>query len=277
MNDCTGVVQSLFDYPISWLFLGKHHNRLAVELWQTPVELIASFGRIDISEMVLKERRFLRRNMRGLALSTAIRSEHLEVVDLICPLRWGLVDFLKSTGVYENLIMGMLHSQMADFSSQLLALLKSCATARYPVDLEEPSPTKPRVEVGSNALQRVNLGTWLLDNGTSAECGNADIGACINPPLRPEHLCWAPLKGAVHGGNVKIVHLPLERGAGVDAPDYDLLRNAVEDNRLDIVRTLVEHGAENKVEGTFTPLPSYSALAPLSQIIKTRDADLSQY
>jgi hypothetical protein len=76
---------------------------------------------------------------------------------------------------------------------------------------------------------------------------------------------------------VKIVHLLLESGVGVAAPDYDLLRNAVEDNRFDIVSTLVEHGAENKVERTSRPSPRYTNLGQLSQIIKSKDDDLRQY
>jgi hypothetical protein len=117
INGRTGIVKSPFDYPNVLALFGKHHNRLAVELWQTQIELIASFGEIGILKLVLRERQLSRRNMRGLALSTAIRSGHLEVVELICHLRWGLVDFMENTGVYENLTMGMLHSSLTDFFS----------------------------------------------------------------------------------------------------------------------------------------------------------------
>jgi ankyrin repeat protein len=97
------------------------------------------------------------------------------------------------------------------------------------------------------------------------------------PLQKPEHLCWTPLEGAVFGGNEKIVRLLLERGAGVNAPGYDLLENAVKDNRLDIVRMLVEHGAKNEIEGISIPLPGYSDLARLSQMVETDNDSLRQY
>jgi hypothetical protein len=165
------------------------------------------------------------------------------VVRFLYESRWGPVDFIKSTEcVYRNLTNDMLHSPLANCSSQVFVFIRSCATAQYPVDVEEPVCTKLLLEVAYSALQRVNVATLL-----------------------------------VHGGNEKIVCLLRERSAGVNALGYDLLKNAVEDSRLDIVPILVEHGARNEVEGIFTPLLGNSDLVRLSQMVETENDGLRQY
>jgi hypothetical protein len=178
INGCTDIIKNLFNCPNFLTVFGTTHRPLAVELWEISIELIASFGRTDMLEMVLKERQFSRRVMRGFALGPAIRSGHLEMARLLCEPLWGPIDFILSTKcIYGNLTNGMLHSTSSDVSSQLFVLLRSCATAQYPVDVEEPGRTKLLLEVASNALQRVDVATWLLDNDASAEYGNADGGA----------------------------------------------------------------------------------------------------
>jgi hypothetical protein len=101
INGCTDIVKNLFNCPNFLTVFGTTHRPLAVGLL----------------EMVLKERQFSRRVMRGFALGPAIRSGHVEMARLLCEPLWGPIDFILSTKcIYGNLTNGMLHSTPSDVS-----------------------------------------------------------------------------------------------------------------------------------------------------------------
>ena len=71
-------------------------------------------------------------------------------------------------------------------------------------------------------------------------------GKPVNPPLPPEkgNRRKIPLEIAISCGFHSLVQVLLEGGAAIEEPRYSALEQALSNRRLDLVKLLVEHGAD---------------------------------
>ncbi|KAF2676221.1 ankyrin [Lentithecium fluviatile CBS 122367] len=233
---------------------GEKHLLQAAIIRNQAAILAGRSRNLEILKTLLSTRRFRAlAEMREEALSGAIAEGHLDTVKFICDPQWGPMNFISSAHcIEEALTSGAVRSNLVDFSQRLFALLKSRNTTQYPIEIEDLDPNQLLNDISINARQRADIVEYLLHHGAVVqEAGRLGTRYREEFPRRwvpatydEESLPWNPLRQAVKGGNEKIAKLLLERGAMPDATDNDTLYWAVKAGCFNIVRLLVDHGAD---------------------------------
>lgn len=216
-----------------------------------PVELAGRNGNLQILDLLLSTTRYRAKDeMREDALIGAVYGGHMEAVKLIFDERWGPINFISSPHcVEEPLINGMINSEHVDFSSRLYEFIESRSTIYYPIDVgTEPHPNDLLHHICANSCQRVDVAEHLLNRGATVQ--DIEIPPVNRTPAKYQGQAsgprqpYNPLRRAVLSGHEKIVRLLLEQGADPLATDDDVLWHAAALGRLDIVKMLVEYGAD---------------------------------
>jgi hypothetical protein len=266
INGCTEVVNDMLKCADFASVLGCYYTCGSTETWASPLKLVGEFGRLEVLDMHLNNERFSRKFVRRLAFETAIRRGQLDLIKHIFDPKWGPNDLFgriewdsptRAGNVYleearfvrGKLINGTLHSSLADFSAQLFAFFETCATTEYPIGTKKPSMNDLLNKIAGRRPERVDVATWLLDNGATrqpAQPPEETSSSQRQARYGIELLEDEPLQRAFEGGNEKIVHLLLHRGIDPAIIDFTInfkmLRYAVKHGRFSMLRLLVEHG-----------------------------------
>jgi len=114
----------------------------------------------------------------------------------------------------------MLRRSSADFLSQLLTFIQSCATPSYPVDINVPRIRHILEDIATSTPEREDVARWLLDFGAKMQekLPRRVTESSLDHPrsdLGSDHfntsLLFTILQKAAQSGNRKIVRLLLER------------------------------------------------------------------
>jgi hypothetical protein len=260
--------------------IGSCPYRKMIELWDDPIALMASLGRTHFLEAFFTDRRLSRKTVRSQALGPAIRAGRLDIVHFILDPNWGPVDFIDDARLQDDLVAGMLRSPLVDYSSQILASLRSCSTS----EVHESNPHALLDGVAFGKPERLDVVEWLLAHGAVVQTKMTPRQRVDSPSPKPSatdtennnsRLPWNPLRPAVMSGNEKIVRLLLDQGANPNFTDVDVLEQAVKRGRIEIVRMLVQNGAGQGIDAKSRGPRNPKSL--MKHAVATKNDELCQY
>jgi hypothetical protein len=218
-----------------------------------PLMLAGYIGNLEILEILLSSPLCPHGLGKKKALKGAIYGGQLQAVEFITDPRWGPMNCLCAPPAIEyHLVSGMAKSEYVDFQTRLYSILRSRVPDKFPFRLDDPDVSTLLDEVAGWHEQRVDIVENLLEQGAILDKTLIPSGHLLSKRTSdpsPSYtntsgfsMPWNPLRSAVNSSNEKIVRLLLDRGADPNTAE-DMLWLAVKRGRMDIVRMLVEAGA----------------------------------
>jgi hypothetical protein len=257
LNNCSAVVENILqcsDTPVD-LVDQPTTPRHDIEIFR----LAGRRGCKDIVEALLSSANRLGEPEYGIhrkeCMFGAIASGDLRLVAVVTDPRWGPMNFVDgedSPEIASCLSIGMVRSDEDDYHIGLYSLLESrLQLGQHTIKFKPPDINALLGRIASHSRQRSSLIEYLLDNsatlqdkGLPQQYPMAKLRNRYTSLLAPTPGPWNPLREAVQAGSRKVVELLLKRGADPNAVDDDVLWLATLSGRLDIVRLLVESGAD---------------------------------
>jgi ankyrin repeat protein len=265
-NQCSEVVTELLQSPDAGTTILAPHVVAGFPIDLSLGFLAGASGNAQIVKAILSctfrkldpQISWRERMLRG-----AIRSGNLEAIHLILDLLWGQIQLTKPNAPFGplHLCRGIAVSKHVDFCFQAHKLVEK--------------------ELGDHAHAHYPDVNTVLDMMASRSYGRVDVADFLlnSPQFRHTEKNYRRLLSkAVYGGNIGIVRHLLARGAAPDGDGDDTLCLASRAGRMDIVRVLVEAGADvNQIPKHWAKWRFKKSPGPIINAILLEHEEMAQY